>query len=141
MSGFWMWVTSRVPESALTTSATAEWNWKLLSASRSLWIRTLSVAGALNPACSSMRCAFAASPEAVSESAICLWPAAVPKTSATTAKSSQPKNAFFQLSALQRPARAARFEFMLSPPEELHQQCLRCRRHDYSNEMHEVKFA
>src|SRR5918996_987421 len=79
-------------------------------------MRTLSVAGGLNPASSRIRCAFAASPEAVAEWAVCLGQTGVPTTGGGPATSSQPKNAFFQLSALHRPAWAARFnEFTVIP--------------------------
>src|ERR1051325_1650957 len=90
-----------------------------------------------------MRCAVAASPEAVSESAICLCPAAIPTPRAPTASPSQPKNAFFQLSALQRPARAARLTELTAytPLLRLPQTCdLRNRKPDYSNSKHEFQF-
>jgi hypothetical protein len=67
-----MFVTFGASDRALTTAATAVWKRKLLSVSSSLCTSTLSVAGALKFACSSIRCALAASPDAVSESAICL---------------------------------------------------------------------
>ena len=80
---------------------------------------TFSVAGWVRPARSSIPSAVAASPEANSESFIWTWPAMLPTSIAATAKTSQPKSARFQCSALQRPARPARFSApmaLLPPP-------------------------
>src|SRR3954452_7935768 len=110
-----MFVTCGRSDSVCTTPATADSINGLFAVSVRPWISTLSVAGCLNPADSRIRCAFVAFPDAVCESAIWTCPTAFPSISATTANSSQPKNAFFQLSALHRPARAARFRDPMAP--------------------------
>ena len=70
---------------------------------------TLSVAGVLNPADARIACARAVSPVACSASVSFTVPAALPRTTAATTKTIQIAVAVFQWSALQRPARWARF--------------------------------
>ena len=77
---------------------------------------TTSLAGCLKPACSSIRTAFAVSPDANCESRIWTWPAMLPTAMAATAKISQPNSAFFQLSALHLPARPARLSPLIVVP-------------------------
>jgi hypothetical protein len=74
-----------------------------------LWKRTLSPAGAVMPACSIIRSAFAASPEAPSDCFIWTWPARVPSPIEIPANASQPKSARRRWRALHDPARPARF--------------------------------
>ncbi len=108
-SGFWRSTALGWLESVCTTSPAVARNAGSFTVSFWLWIRTLSDAGWVIPAWVSIAIAVPASPEAKSESFIWTWPARLPAAVATPANRSQPKSAFFQLSALHAPVLAARF--------------------------------
>jgi hypothetical protein len=77
---------------------------------------TLSVAGCLKSAFERIFSARAVSPEPVSESASTFSPTTPPIIIAITAANTAPNVAVFQWAALQRPARPARFVFVMAFP-------------------------
>ena len=102
--------TSGCPDSVCTRPATAATNSGRSTVAVFDWTSTLSRAGILKFAWSSICSARLDSPFAIAHGFICFGPIAPPSTTATSANVTQPNAAVFQWRALQRAARPARFD-------------------------------